>query len=166
MRIICVGLGPRGRSWIEVCRRNPQVELAAYVEIDNATMKQAQERFDLPAERLFGVLDAALGSVEADAVLDTTPPAAHEGVATTAFGAALHVLQEKPMSDDFAAARRMVAAAEHAGRAFMVTQNYRRTVSPSTSQAGGWPRITPRDARWDDNPRGTATCGSRAPEAA
>src|SRR5262249_18406137 len=70
MRIIHVGLGGRGRAWIEVCRRHPEVEVAGFVEPDNANMKLAQEKFGLSPEILFGVMDAAVGSVEADAVLD------------------------------------------------------------------------------------------------
>jgi predicted dehydrogenase len=134
MRILHVGLGARGRSWIEVCRRQPGVEVVGFVEPDRENRKLAQERFDLPPERIFGIVGAALGSVAADAVLDTTPPGAHEEVAEAAFAAGLHLLQEKPMSDDFAAARRMVAAAERAGRTFMVTQNYRFAPLPRTTR--------------------------------
>jgi predicted dehydrogenase len=135
MRMILVGLGGRGRSWAEVLRRQPGVEVVGYVEPDPGTRRLAQEQLELAPDLLFPLLDAALGTVTADAALDVTPPAAHEEVAIACFAAGLHLLQEKPMSDDFAAARRIVAAADAAGRTFMVTQNYRFAALPRTTRA-------------------------------
>lgn len=134
MRVIHVGLGRRGWSWIEVCRRHPEVELVGFVEPDRENRKTAQERYDLPPENIFAIMDAAVGSVEADAVLDTTPPGAHLEIAEGAFNNGLHLLQEKPLSDDFETARRIVKAAEAAGKTYMVTQNYRFQPVPRTTR--------------------------------
>ncbi len=134
MRVVLVGLGGRGRSWLQVCRRHADVEVVACVEPVPARREEAASRFGVPADRLFASLDEALATVQADFALDVTPPAAHEQVATKAFAAGLHVLQEKPLSDDFAAARRIVAAAEQAGRVHMVAQNYRFGPVPRTTR--------------------------------
>lgn len=78
-------------------------------------------------------LKDALKAVKADLVVDVTPPAPHETVAMQSFEAGLHVLGEKPLSDDFAAAKRIVAAAEKLKRTHMITQNYRFGAVPRTT---------------------------------
>lgn len=125
LRGIVVGMGGRGRSWVQVCGRCAGVDLAGYVEPAEASRRAAREQFSIPDARMFPTLEAALEAVRADFVLDVTPPGAHEQVATAAFAAGLHVLQEKPLSDDWEAARRTVAAAERHGRTYMIAQNYR-----------------------------------------
>jgi predicted dehydrogenase len=135
MKGIHVGVGGRAMSWIETCERHPETELIAFVEPVEANRKRAQERYGLDDSLFFGELDDALNAVQADFVLDTTPPAVHEEIAQKTFRAGLHLLQEKPMSDDFAAARRMVAMAERAGKTFMITQNYRYSSQPRTTRA-------------------------------
>lgn len=140
MKGILVGVGGRGRSWIDVSRRNPNVELVAYVEPAEAQRRSAAEKYALPASQLFTTLGEAIRVAQADFVLDVTPPAVHERVALEALGAGLHVIGEKPLSDDFAAAKRIVAAARKAGRVQMVAQNYRFGPLPRTTRrvlAGG-----------------------------
>jgi predicted dehydrogenase len=131
---IHVGVGGRAQSWIEVCNRHPETELVAFVEPMERNRKSAIERFGLREDQFYDKVDDALSAVRADFLLDTTPPAIHEDIATKAFAAGLHVLEEKPMSDDFAAARRMVDAAEKAGKTFMITQNYRYSSQPRVTR--------------------------------
>ncbi|GIX05979.1 MAG: hypothetical protein KatS3mg115_0382 [Candidatus Poribacteria bacterium] len=146
MRGILVGLGGRSRSWYEVCRRNPSVELVGYVEISPERRQQAQERWGLDDSVLFESLEEAIRATEADFVVDVTPPAVHERVALTALEHGLHVLGEKPLSDDFEAAKRMVRAAQESGRVHMITQNYRFGAVP--------PNDPPASKRGDHRPAG------------
>ena len=134
LRTIVVGMGGRGQSWVKVCLESGLVEVAAIVEPVEALRQGAVERFGLRPEIGFPSLSAALAAVKADFVLDVTPPAAHEAVATEAFAAGLHVLGEKPLSDDFDAAKRIVKAGEAAGRVHMVAQNYRFGPLPRTTR--------------------------------
>lgn len=133
MRGILVGLGGRAKSWLDVCRRNAEVELVGFVEVSPARRERVTAEWNLPKEHVFESLETALKAVEADFICDVTPPAAHESVALQAFDAGLHVLGEKPLSDTFAAARRMVAAAEKTGRVHVITQNYRFGRTPRTA---------------------------------
>src|SRR5687768_15053525 len=135
MRGIHVGLGGRSRSWVQACRKHTGVEVVAYVEPVEANRRASQEQFGLTESQLFRSLGEAIAAVKADFVVDTTPPAAHEAVATEAFRGGLHVIQEKPLSDDFAAARRAVQAAAENGRTYMITQNYRFGPQPRTARA-------------------------------
>ncbi|MBW3625601.1 MAG: Gfo/Idh/MocA family oxidoreductase [Armatimonadetes bacterium] len=134
MKGILVGVGGRARSWIETCNRHPEAELIAFVEPVEKNRQAAQEKYGLRDDQFYDKLDDALDAVSADFALDVTPPAAHEEIATTAFRAGLHVLQEKPMSDEFAAARRIVDAAEKADKTLMITQNYRYSSQPRTTR--------------------------------
>lgn len=130
MKGILVGVGGRAQSWIDTCNKHPEAELVAFVEPMERNRERAKEKYGLRDDQFFPKIEDALGAAQADFVVDVTPPAAHEGIATQSFEAGLHVLEEKPMSDDFAAARRMVAAAEKAGKTFMITQNYRYSPQP------------------------------------
>ena len=134
MKGVLVGMGGRGQSWIQVCGRNADVELVAFVDSVEAQRRSVAEKFKLPPGRTFASLGDALRAARADFALDVTPPAAHEAVAVEAFAAGLHVLGEKPLSDDFGAARRIVAAAARAGRTHMVAQNYRFGPVPRTTR--------------------------------
>jgi len=134
MEAIIVGLGGRARSWISTCGNNAEAELVGFVEPVEGSRKTYGEEYDIPEGQLFADLAGAAEALEADFIIDVTPPAAHEQVANTAFDAGLHVLGEKPMSDDFEAAKRIVAASENAGCTHMLTQNYRFTLPPRTTR--------------------------------
>jgi predicted dehydrogenase len=135
LRGILVGLGGRGRYWLNNGLHHPDVAWVAGVEPD-AENRQRAAAAGMPAGHLYGSLDEAVAALrgEADFVLDVTPPATHETIALQAFDAGLHVIGEKPMSDDFAAARRMVEAGKRAGLRHMITQNYRFGPQPRTTR--------------------------------
>ena len=134
MRGILVGLGSRGRFWVGVCQRNSDVEMVAYVEPSEEQKAAAKEQYGLPDEKLFSSLDEALEKVEADFVLDVTPPSVRETIARTALGAGLHVLAEKAMGESWEMARRIAALAENSGKVYMVAQNYRFNPLPRTTR--------------------------------
>ncbi|MGD8237236.1 MAG: Gfo/Idh/MocA family oxidoreductase [Armatimonadota bacterium] len=134
MKAIVVGLGGRAGTWLGECGRHEDVEIVGYVEPVEERRQAVAEKHNVPDSQLFADLADAAQAVEADFVVDVTPPAAHEAVANTAFGAGLHVLGEKPLSDDFEAAKRIVAASEAAGLTHMITQNYRFTLPPRTTR--------------------------------
>ncbi len=134
MKAILVGLGGRGRSWLNVCREHEDVEPVAYVEPAPANKQRAVKDWGVPEERIYDALEQAIDAHQADFVVDVTPPTAHEKVAMTAFQAGLHVIGEKPLSDGFAAGRRMVEAGRKAGVRHMITQNYRFGPVPRTTR--------------------------------
>jgi predicted dehydrogenase len=134
LRGILVGLGGRGQHWYNAVQRHPETEYVAYVEVADENRARAIERWNLPADRVFKSLEDAAARVEADFVMDVTPPAAHEAVAKAAFKAGLHVIGEKPISDDYQAAKRMAEAGRAAGRRHMITQNYRFGPQPRTTR--------------------------------
>ncbi len=133
MKAIIVGLGGRGRGWLKDCREHPEVEVVACVEPFEKNRVRAVNELDVPESALFESLSQALKKVDADFIVDITPPAAHEEIALTAFENGLHVLGEKPMSDSYEACQRIVEAGQRAGVRHMITQNYRFNGLPRTT---------------------------------
>lgn len=134
MKGLLVGLGGRARSWLNVCNNNANVELVGYVELSGGRREAVTRDWNLPPDRVFPSIEAAVQNADADFVCDVTPPAAHEPVAMEAFQHGLHVIGEKPMSDTFEAALRMTAAAKESGLTHMVAQNYRFGAVPRTTR--------------------------------
>lgn len=134
MKATLVGLGGRGRYWLGQCQQQTGVEVAACVEPFAPNRQRATADHGFAADRIYDDLGQALDSVQADFVLDVTPPAIHEEIAMQTFAAGLHLLGEKPLSDDYQAARRVVEAGTHAGVAHMITQNYRFNGLPRTTR--------------------------------
>ena len=134
MKAILVGLGGRGRYWLGQCQQQTGVEVAACVEPFAPNRQRATADHGFAADRIYDDLGQALDAVQADFVLDVTPPAIHEEIAMQTFAAGLHLLGEKPLSDDYQAAQRVVKAGTQAGVAHMITQNYRFNGLPRTTR--------------------------------
>ncbi len=103
----------------------PPVEVSALVDVDVRALEQAAETLGIPKERCFESVGKALKAVEADLLINVTPPAVHKPIALEAFRAGLHVLTEKPLADTPANCRAMVAGATRYRKKLMVSQNYR-----------------------------------------
>ena len=132
-RCILTGLGGRGRHWLSAVQKRDDVEVVAGVEPSEANQTIAIEKGMAP-EKIFPALDDALQHVKADFVLDVTPPKIHHLVAQKAFENGLHVLGEKPLSDDFSIAKRVAEEGAKAGVKHMITQNYRFGAQPRTTR--------------------------------
>lgn len=126
MRCVQVGLGGFGRRWMEVLLADRNWQYAAVATRSPEAQRFAAERTGLAAEFCTESLAAALERApEADAVLVTTPYFRHEDDVVTALRHGKHVLVEKPLTADAAAAERMRAAAAAAGTTVMVGEDYR-----------------------------------------
>lgn len=127
IRLIHVGLGNWGRNWESsvLSTVSDIIKPVGFVESDEATMEAAKETLDLPPERCFSDLEAAITATDADAVLATVPVTAHVPVALTALAAGKHVLIEKPFAPTIADAKRVVDATIESQCIAMISQNYR-----------------------------------------
>ncbi len=126
LRIIQAGMGGWGRDWARtVIGPDDGVALLACVDADAAALALARQQLDLPEDRTFASLAAALAAVEADAVLITASLPGHIPLATTALQAGKHVLLEKPFAPSVAEAQQVVELAAERDRVLMISQNYR-----------------------------------------
>ena len=125
--VMQVGVGGFGKGWRKVLADAGRhgVELAGVVDVNEAALDEARRSLGLPDRACHVSVDEALAAIEPDLVVCVTPPQTHEEVVLAALAAGAHVICEKPLSTGMESARRMVEAAEAAGRTLAVSQNYR-----------------------------------------
>lgn len=132
MKVIQVGIGGMGDTWLKTVLQSAEVEYAALVEVNPAIARQQAEKYGLDPAMIFGSLPEALAAVSAEGVIDVTPPAFHHEISTLALAAGLPVLSEKPLANTPAAAAAIVQKANETGVLHMVAQNYRYHVPIQT----------------------------------
>lgn len=125
MKVIQVGVGGMGNAWLRAVSESPNVEYAALVEINDTIAAEQVRRFNLQGIDVYKTLAEALHAVDADGVINVTPPQFHKDVSVTALEAGVPVLSEKPLADTFEAAQAIVDKANETGVLHMITQNYR-----------------------------------------
>jgi predicted dehydrogenase len=125
LRIVQVGLGGWGWSWLDIVANSPDCELAAAVDVDAARLQQARTAYKLDKSQVHSSLAAAVGACRPDACLVVVPPEVHAPVTIEAARFGLHCLVEKPIAGTMAEAKAMVDAAAAAGVRLMINQNYR-----------------------------------------
>jgi len=125
MKVIQVGIGGMGNTWLGAVQRSPQVEFAGFVEIDDEIARAQSETYNLDQSLIFPSLPAALDAVDADAVINVTPPDVHREICISAMEAGVPVLTEKPLAGTLEDAKAIVEAADATGVLCSVAQNYR-----------------------------------------
>src|SRR3989304_1001069 len=67
--IAVVGLGLRGRQWVDALRRTPGYELAACVDVEGTVLQKAAAALGIPDGRCFVRLEDALDDTRPQAVI-------------------------------------------------------------------------------------------------
>lgn len=132
LKVIQIGTGSWGFSWVEKALQSPWVELAGLVDMKQEMLDYAVNTYHLDPSICFLTLKEAVKHVEADAAFVVVPPAFHKEVAVEALECGLHCLVEKPLAEEMEDALKMVLAAEKAGKKLMISQNYRFKRAPQT----------------------------------
>jgi len=132
LRLIHVGVGGWGASWVGITHNSPEFEVVGFVDLSTDNLEAAIHAHNLPANRCYTDLQTAIREQQADAAVIVTPPTTHARVAETALAAGLHVMVEKPIAESLDEGVRMVALADEADRVLMVSQNYRYRRSAQT----------------------------------
>jgi predicted dehydrogenase len=125
LKAVLVGCGGISRTWLDSIVEIPALEVVGLVDLREGAARTRAEEYGLQDALMGTDLAAVLGEARPDVVFDCTVPEAHVHVTLEALGCGCHVLGEKPLADTLANARRMVAAAEEAGRVYAVVQNRR-----------------------------------------
>ncbi|TDF92549.1 Gfo/Idh/MocA family protein [Paenibacillus piri] len=125
IRVIQIGAGRFGASWMKVVCESDQAELAAVVDVVPENLQNASSIANLPASKLFTSLESAVQAVDADMVLIVTPPKTHKSIALQALRTGLHVVLEKPVTHSLEEAVELRQAGIQYGKKVMVSQNYR-----------------------------------------
>jgi predicted dehydrogenase len=126
IRFVIAGLGWWGRSWTDVLKIHPKVQLIA--SVDPSAGARDWSRKNLPI-RHFSDLDSAFQEIDADAVLVSTPPKSHCPVLINAIEHGKHALVEKPLATSPEDAAKILDVVEKTDAKVMVGQGYRFTDS-------------------------------------
>jgi predicted dehydrogenase len=125
-----------GSAWLRAVLDSANVDYAGFVEINDVIAAEQAARYGLDGSRIYRSIDEALRSVDADGIINVTPPQFHKEVSITALGAGIPVLSEKPLADSMESARAIVEKSDASGVLHMVTQNYRyRSMIQTLKQA-------------------------------
>ena len=124
-RAVLVGCGAISRVWLRAIKEMTSVEIVGLVDVVEPNAVARANEYGLE-EALIGTdLADVLERTRPDAVFNCTVPEAHMEVTLEALKHGCHVLGEKPLADSMANAKKMVAAAQEAGKIFAVIQNRR-----------------------------------------
>ncbi len=121
-RPLKVGLvGRRGGSFIPALEAMPDVEVTAFCEIDEATLRVVADRYGIPHRytRYEEMLEEDL-----DAVVVATPMPLHVPQSVAALKAGKHVLCEVPAAVSLDECWELLAAVEKTGKVYMMAENY------------------------------------------
>jgi predicted dehydrogenase len=123
MNILHVGLGMRGRHWLEMVRDRPDMTSAGCVDADPAALDWARTHF--PGMACFAELGAALQQTTADAAIIASPPALHASQATAVLEANLAAMIEQPLATGLVAGAQVFEVAHRTGRPMIIAQHDR-----------------------------------------
>lgn len=135
VRVIQVGAGGMGQSWLTTVDADTDVDLVGVVDLnlDAARSAAAEHGSD---ETVFAAdLGELIERTRPDAVINVTIPAAHHSVTTVALRHGLPVLGEKPAAATVSEALSLAAASTVAGELFMVSQSRRYDLNLATLRA-------------------------------
>jgi len=121
IRIGVAGLGTAGRAFLPAIVGHHGFQLAALAD------PSAEIRAELGSAHgvdTYTDLERMLDHARLDAVCIATPTQFHTEHALASFAARKHVLVEKPMATSIADARRMIDAAERAGKVLLVGHSH------------------------------------------
>jgi predicted dehydrogenase len=149
LRAVVVGAGFMGRNWAREIARQSDTELVGWVDLDQEALQDALREAvkeaspEATSNTVTGTdLTALLADLAPDIVFNSSPPAAHRKVTTSALEHGCAVLSEKPMAMTLAEARELVAVSERTGRLLAVTQD-RRQLSGTRALKDAAKRLAP-----------------------
>jgi predicted dehydrogenase len=125
IKIIHIGIGMRGRHWLEYVRDYPDAVSVACVDPEPQALNEVKTMFGQEHCQYFADLDTALRDTSPDAALIASPSALHVEHALQALEAGLAVMVEKPFAPTVADARRILKKANAMGKPVVVAENYR-----------------------------------------
>ena len=89
IRIIHIGVGGRGRHWLDFVAQHPDFAAVACVDVEEKALESARRAPGQEHGKFFTSLEDALSRTQADAVLITSPSFLHARHALEALDAVL-----------------------------------------------------------------------------
>jgi len=113
----------RGRGFVNVFGAHPRVNVTALCDINEQTLADLGEAFDLPDQALFTDYDEFV-SADTDVVMIATPIRFHAPQTIAALEAGKDVLCEQTAAYTLAECEQIVEAVRRTGRSYMMAENY------------------------------------------
>ena len=124
-RIIQVGLGVRGRQWAKVIGETPNAEVAAFVALELDELRATAREIGFGETPCYDDLARAVDAHQADVLLLVSPPEVHHQQALLGFKHGLHLLSEKPLTEDLEESMEIVKRGAEANRLIGISMNFR-----------------------------------------
>jgi len=124
-RITQVGLGVRGAQWAQVIEQTPHCEIAAFVARDIERLQRRAAELGFPSVPCYNSLEQALANEASDVLLLVSPPEVHRDQAMLGFQHGLHLLAEKPLTEDLSEAIEIVSEGQQRGLQIGISMNFR-----------------------------------------
>lgn len=125
LKVIQIGVGGFGQSWLKVVMESQHADLVAVVDLMAENLKKTMDITGIPEHACFNDPTLAFSSVNADIVLIVTPPQTHKELAEKALKSGLHVLMEKPLAHTLQEAQELLDISKSYRQSIAVSQNYR-----------------------------------------
>jgi predicted dehydrogenase len=125
LRTVLAGCGAMSHGWLKACARIADIEIVGLVDLDPARAHALATEFSLANIVVGSDLDTVLGDVKPDLLFDVVVPSARPAVVELGLRHGCHVLSEKPMAENLALAKTMIANAQKFNRLHAVVQNRR-----------------------------------------
>lgn len=122
-----VGMGLRGRQWVQALRQISGYDIVAYVDVDSETLRSAAAAMKIPGDRCYERLEDALDRARPQAVIVATSIDNHVLPSRIVLARRIPLLVEKPFALTLREARGLVAMAAEAKVPLVVGQTYRYT---------------------------------------
>jgi predicted dehydrogenase/predicted AlkP superfamily phosphohydrolase/phosphomutase len=125
IKIIHIGVGGRGRHWLDYVAAHPDFTAVACVDVVDKALESARQAPGQEHGKFFNSVEQAFAETTADAALITSPSFLHAEHALKALDAGLAVMVEKPFGCNLEEGIAVVERAHATGRPVLVAENYR-----------------------------------------
>ncbi|GAB2553890.1 Gfo/Idh/MocA family protein [Gracilibacillus alcaliphilus] len=124
-KIIQVGTGGFGSTWLEILKDDPQTDVVAIVDVVEENLEKAKKMMGTKEVHYYLNHVEAFEQEEADIAVVITPPQTHKQIAMDALENNLHVFMEKPLAHTKEEADALYELAKNYEQYVVVSQNYR-----------------------------------------
>lgn len=125
LKIIQVGTGGFGTSWLEILDSYEHIELVAVVDLNKDNLENAKTFIKQSNVEYYTDHLEAFSKMNADVAAIITPPETHKKLALDALANDLHVFMEKPIAHTYADAAELYEKSKEYSKHIMISQNYR-----------------------------------------
>ncbi|MEL7658409.1 MAG: Gfo/Idh/MocA family oxidoreductase, partial [Bacillota bacterium] len=124
-KIIVIGLGQWGNSWVVDIMAHPLFSLVAVIDNNQSQINKVIQKNKLDGSIGFTSYQSAIITVKPDVAVIAVPPKYHFAVVDHCLENHVDIISEKPLAVNIEEANKMLKKTNDNGVRFMVSQDYR-----------------------------------------